>query len=63
MHVPYIRYIETLVAGRLTPAEVHASLEEYGLEFPLPGIQQVYNHLSSLKPDYFKDQNSPVDVD
>ena len=41
MQVPYIKYIETLVAGRQEPSTIHDKLAEIGLEFPLPGIQQI----------------------
>ena len=62
MQIPYIKYLETLVVGRLKPAAIHEKLEELGLKFPLPGIQKVYNHFSSLQPDYFADPAESIET-
>ena len=62
MQIPYIKYLETLVVGRLKPAAIHEKLEELGLKFPLPGIQQIYSHFSSLQPDYFKDTTTSIET-
>lgn len=61
--LPYIKYLETLVAGRLSASEVHDKLLEVGLDLPAPAVQIVYDHLSLQKPDYFKDKTKATPVD
>jgi len=63
MQFPHIKYIETLVAGRLTPGEIQAKLDEVGLEFPIEGIKVIRKHLGSQQPEYFQDKAELVNVD
>ena len=62
MQIPYIRYLEALVVGREKPVAIHDRLEELGLKFPLPGIQQVYNRFSTEQPEYFNDPTNSIET-
>ena len=61
--LPYIKYLETLVVGRLSASSVHGKLLEVGLDLPMPAVQMVYDHLSAQKPEYFSKQTTPVEMD
>lgn len=63
MQLPYIKYLETLIAGRLEVSAVHDKLLDVGLNLQLPAVQHVYDVLSAQKPSYFKDKSTPVEVD
>lgn len=61
MLVPYIKFIETLVSGHKTPAQVHSRLADLGLDFPVEGVAKVYERLHMLYPEHFEDPTGPVD--
>lgn len=63
MQLPYIKYLETLVAGRLDPSSIHDKLLDVGLTLPIPAVQVVYDALSKEQPEYFADASVPVDID
>ena len=63
MQLPYIKYVETLVAGRLEPSAIHDRLRDVNLELPLPAVSVVYNTLSEQQPEYFDDKSMPPDMD
>jgi len=62
MKIPHERYVRTLVAGRLEPAEILTRLEKVNLSFPLPGVQKIHEEMSDEQPDYFKDKKVSVEV-
>jgi hypothetical protein len=58
MQVPFIKYIESLVACKYSIDHIYKRLQDSNItlaaEFPREGIVQVYQVLSSTNPDYFR---------
>ncbi len=61
MQAPFVKFIEVLVAGHRTPAQVHGRLSDLGLDFPVEGVTKVYEQLYLLYPEHFEDPSGPVD--
>lgn len=55
MEFPYIKYVETLALGRLSPSQIVEKLCEYGLVFPEELIIKVINKLKMLYPEHYSD--------
>lgn len=52
---PYIKYLETLIIGRLSPPNILRKFdEEIPLEIDLDTIQIVYNKLLEVYPEHFE---------
>jgi len=62
MKVPFIKYIETLVVGRLTDDQILDKLKDLNLSFPEKYIPIVRQHFRDLQPEYFTDLTVPVEV-
>lgn len=62
MMVPFIKFIEVLIAGHLNPMQVYNRLQDLGLAFPEEGVRTVYEQMSKLYPDHFENSGEPVDV-
>jgi len=60
MKLPYIKFIETLIIGRLTPAAVQRQLLEVNIQFPDVGISEVHKQLAKLYPEHFSKEKPPV---
>lgn len=58
MEFPYIRYVETLALGRLSPSQIVEKLSEYGLVFPEELINKVIHKLKMLYPEHYEDTSS-----
>ena len=53
MQVPFIKYIEALVVGRLSDVQIMHKLSELNLGFPEKGITIVRKRFMDERPDYF----------
>lgn len=53
MQIPFVKYIEALVVGKLSDAHIQQKLGEISLKFPDKGIQIVREKFSKERPDYF----------
>jgi hypothetical protein len=58
MEFPYIKYVETLALGRLSPSQIVSKLSEYGLAFPEELVYKVATKLKTLYPEHFEDTSS-----
>ncbi|MBT7929432.1 hypothetical protein HN682_05920 [Candidatus Peregrinibacteria bacterium] len=63
MQIPYIKYVETLVVGRMSADSIHDNLITLGLEFPIPGIQQVYDYFYKKQAKYFTTSTEEISPD
>ncbi len=53
MQVPFIKYIETLVVGKLPLSEVNSKLAEINRDFPSKGLSIIYKRFAAEQPEYF----------
>ena len=53
MQVPYVKYIETLVVGKLSDVEIQKKLTDLNITFPDKGIQIVRERFVKERHDYF----------
>jgi hypothetical protein len=60
MKLPYIKFIETLIIGRLSPAAIQRQLSEVNIKFPDVGISEVHKQLAKLYPEHFSKEKPPV---
>jgi len=58
--VPFIKYIETLVVGRLDPRVIMEELAAVNIEFPLIGVSYVVDTLREINPEYFEQVVPPM---
>jgi len=63
MRIPYIKFLETLVIGRLSPAIVNKKLLEANLIFPEQGINEVYRVLRKTYPENFSKDKPPIELE
>ena len=54
MQVPFIKYIEALVVGKLSLAEIETKLTESRLSFPSKGLSIIWKRFSAEQPAYFE---------
>jgi hypothetical protein len=59
---PHTRYVTTLVAGKQSPEAILEDLKKVDLNFPLPGVQEIYEDLKSQQPDYFKSSKASIEL-
>ena len=57
---PHTRYVTTLVAGKKSPEAILEDLKKVDLNFPLPGVQEIYENLKDQQPDYFKNSKASI---
>ena len=60
MKLPYIKFIETLIIGRLHPATIQKKLLEANIQFPDIGISEVHKQLTKFYPEHFSKEKPPV---
>ena len=53
MQVPFIKYIETLVVGKESLAQITDKLQKLNLKFPEKGLSIIYKRFSGEQPEYF----------
>ena len=53
MQVPFIKYIETLVVGKESLAQITEKLQKLNLTFPEKGLSIIYKRFSGEQPEYF----------
>ena len=62
MQVPFIKYIETLVIGKMSLQEIEDKLAKIGRQFPSKGLSIIYQRFLKEQEGYFKgnDEMDPV---
>ena len=60
---PHTRYVTTLVAGKKSPEAILEDLNKVDLNFPLPGVQEIYENLKEEQPDYFNKSDVSIELD
>tara|TARA_Y100001937_G_scaffold128785_1_gene207996 strand:+ start:1600 stop:2454 length:855 start_codon:yes stop_codon:yes gene_type:complete len=62
MQVPFIKYIETLVIGKMSLQEIEDKLAKIGRSFPAKGLSIIYQRFLKEQEGYFKgkDEMDPV---
>lgn len=59
MKIPYIKFIETLVIGRLKAEQIVNECANLGFQFPLDAVILVEDILRNKYPEYFKSTDPP----
>ncbi len=54
MQVPFIKYIETLVIGKMSLEDIEKNLSDIKREFPAKGLSIIYQRFLKEQPDYFE---------
>lgn len=62
MRIPYIKFVETLIIGRLKPEQVVNECNSLGLEFPLSAAVAVDDTLRKTYEEYFLSKDLPDPV-
>lgn len=61
MKIPFIKYVETLIVGRLSINEIFMDLQSLGMELPAVAITYILDTFKGEVPEYFEDINSLPD--